>query len=200
MLSGPGHSINNIFPSLEVFGGQASGADVCGTAGYPACTVEQDNFNKGVQMAGGSTDMIFSCVGYIFSWLLAFFVSKLGMKIVLIASTIPQALLMVAAFWHYVPVDVTIVVLTSITQNTVFGLLVPIIIHVIGSAEDERLGLYVGALNSANCAGQFLNFAVASGLVNTSLGYQLPVFVGGAMSFVGGVIAIFAFKINSKSL
>ncbi|GAB9475383.1 Sucrose transport protein sut1, partial [Globisporangium polare] len=36
--------------------------------------------------------------------------------------------------------------------------------------------------------------------VETSLGYKLPVFIGGAMSFIGVVIGIFFLKLKMYSM
>ncbi|TYZ65762.1 hypothetical protein PybrP1_007592 [[Pythium] brassicae (nom. inval.)] len=182
------------FFGYEVYGGEAEGADVCGSADHPPCSMQQDAFNDGVSTAGGSTDLLFNIVGYLFSWALPVLVKHFGAKWVLVGSLVPQSLLMVMAFTRVVWVDVAIVILTSLSQTTVFALLVPVIVHVFGDA--GGLGVYVGALNSANCFGQLLNFVVGAAIVETPLGYKLPVFVGGVMSFIGVVIAAFFLKLN----
>jgi len=75
---------------------------------------------------------------------------------------------------------------------------VPVIIHVMG--EDVDIGMYVGALNSANCFGQLLNFAIGTAIVDTSLGYKLPVFLGGIMTTLGFLTAAIFMKIKMYSL
>ena len=185
-----------MFFGISVYGGDPELADTCGTN----CTAEQEAYNKGVRLAGGVTDLIFNSVGYVYSWTIPLLVSAFGMKVVLAVSIIPQTLLMVMAFSKVVELNMAIVVLTSITKNTASGLLVPVIVHVLGSATDDRMGLYLGAMTSANCAGQFMNFFLSSIIVNTSMGYALPVLVGGAVSLVGVVICLIFFKIRAKTL
>ncbi|KAF1317486.1 Sucrose transport protein sut1, partial [Globisporangium splendens] len=182
------------FFGFEVYDGEATGADACGDD----CTKAQDDYNHGVSVAGGSTDLIFNIVGYLFSWAIPFLVKKFGAKWVLIVSLIPQSLLMVMAFTKVVAIDVLIVVLTTMSQTIVFALLVPIVVHVFGS--DVEIGMYVGALNSAQCFGQLLNFIIGAALVETSMGYKLPVFIGGVMSFAGVIIALFFLKIKMYTM
>ncbi|KAF1778594.1 Major facilitator superfamily domain [Phytophthora cactorum] len=157
------------FFGLEVYDGSAENADSC-----DPCTPEQDAYNHGVSIAGGRADLLFNIVGYVYSWTLPFLVHKFGVKVGSDALDIPQI----------------------ITQAVWFALIVPVIIHVFG--EDEEIGIYVGALNSANCFGQLLNFAIGSGLVETSLGYKLPVFLGGIMSALGFITALLFFKMKMK--
>ncbi|KAE8961758.1 hypothetical protein PR003_g26491 [Phytophthora rubi] len=181
------------FFGLEVYEGSAENADSCNP-----CTVEQNAYNEGVSIAGGRADLLFNVVGYVYSWTLPYLVHQLGVKWVLTLSTISQMLLMLVAWTNNVTFNVLIVAVTSITQSVWFALIVPVIIHVFG--EDEEIGMYVGALNSANCFGQLLNFAVGSGLVETSLGYKLPVFLGGVMSAIGFITALLFFKMKMYSM
>ncbi|RLN86029.1 hypothetical protein BBJ28_00015860 [Nothophytophthora sp. Chile5] len=181
------------FFGLEVYGGSATNADSC-----DPCSAEQDAYNHGVSIAGGRADLLFNVVGYIYSWMLPFLVHKVGVKWVLTMSTIPQMFLTIMAWTSNVTFNVFVVAITGITQSVWFALLVPAIIHVFG--EDEEIGVYVGALNSANCFGQLLNFAIGSGLVETSLGYKLPVFLGGIMSTLGFITALIFFKMKMYSM
>ncbi|KAF1317481.1 hypothetical protein FI667_g14770, partial [Globisporangium splendens] len=182
------------FFGLEVCDDQTSGAHTCGSN----CTKAQSDYNKGVSLAGGSTDLMYNIVGYVFTWVLPSLVRTFGVKWVLVVSSIPQALLMVMAFTKVVTIDAIIVAATSISQAIVFAILVPIIVHVMD--HDIDIGAYVGALNSAQCFGQLLSFAIGSAIVETSLGYKLPVFLGGAFTVVGVFIAIFFFKIKMHSM
>ncbi|KAF1318590.1 Sucrose transport protein sut1, partial [Globisporangium splendens] len=182
------------FFGFEVYNGEATGADACGDD----CTKAQDDYNHGVSVAGGSTDLIFNIVGYLFSWAIPFLVMRFGAKWVLVVGLIPQSLLMVMAFTKVVAIDVLIVVSITFSQTIVFALLVPIIVHVFGT--DADIGMYVGALNSAQCFGQLLNFIIGAALVETSMGYKLPVFIGGVMSFIGVIIGIFFLKIKMHML
>jgi solute carrier family 45 protein 1/2/4 len=181
------------FFGLEVYSGNATDADNC-----DPCSEAQDDYNHGVRIAGGRTDLIFNLVGYAFSWCLPFLVRKFGAKWMLIVALVPQSLLMVMAFCKVVGIDVLIVVLTTMSQTTVFALLVPVVIHVFG--DKVEIGMYVGALNSAQCFGQLLNFIIGAALVETSMGYKLPVFIGGVMSFIGVVFGIFFLKIKMYSM
>ncbi|TYZ64607.1 hypothetical protein PybrP1_008243 [[Pythium] brassicae (nom. inval.)] len=186
------------FFGFEVYDGVALGSDSCGSGSNPPCTEGQEAYNKGVSLAGGSTDLMFNIVGYLYTWAVPFLVKKFGAKNVLIGSFLPQCLLMVMAFTKNVTIDVFIVVITTVTQSVVFALLVPIIVHVMGNEID--IGVYVGALNSAQCFGQLLNFAVGSAVVETSFGYKLPVFLGGAFTLIGVFITIFFLKLKMYSM
>ncbi|KAI9917189.1 hypothetical protein PsorP6_013280 [Peronosclerospora sorghi] len=115
-----------------------------------------------------------------------FSVYRLGACWVVTIACIPQALVMGMVFTKIVAIDVVIVMLTAITQSTIFALVVPIIVHVFGTS--AHVGMYVGAVNSANCLEQLLNFVVGAALVETSLGYALPAFVRGALSCSDAVI------------
>ncbi|KAF0741461.1 hypothetical protein Ae201684_003147 [Aphanomyces euteiches] len=74
------------------------------------------------------------------------------------------------------------------------------IVFQIGLTADNNLGMYAGAFNSANCAGQFLNFALATQLVKTSMTFALPVLVGGILSTVALFVAIFFLKFDMKTM
>jgi solute carrier family 45 protein 1/2/4 len=183
------------FFGIEVYGGNATDAEACGPS---HCTEAQERYNDGVQIAGGLADLLFNVLGYLYSWALPFLVYRLGARWVITVACLPQALLMAMAFTKIVALDVAIVVLSAITQATVFALIVPIIVHVFGSS--AQVGMYVGAVNSANCVGQLLNFLLGAALVETSLGYALPVFVGGAFSFLGALISLAVLRIDMHSM
>ncbi|KAG3010462.1 hypothetical protein JG687_00007781 [Phytophthora cactorum] len=182
------------FFGIEVYGGSPMGAKTCG----PDCTEAQDAYNHGVQVAGGRTDLLFSIVGYIYSWFLPWLVKKFGAKWMLVVSLIPQSMLIVMAFSASVPLDVVIVIFTSLTITTLFALNVPVIVHILGHEAD--IGVYVGVFNAANCLGQLLNFIIGAGVVDTSMGYKLPVFLGGLMSFFGLLFTLFLFKVKMHSM
>jgi solute carrier family 45 protein 1/2/4 len=182
------------FFDIEVFAGNATGADVCGGA----CSNAQSDYNHSVRVAGGLTDLLFNIVGYLYSWLLPLLVMRFGARWVITLGSLPQSLLMVMAFTREASVDAAIVIVTAITQSTIFTLFVPVVIHVFG--KDADVGIYVGAMNSANCFGQLLNFAVGTALVDTSLGYALPVFVGGIFSFVAVIISAVVLRIDMRSM
>ncbi|KAG6621332.1 Glycoside-Pentoside-Hexuronide (GPH):Cation Symporter Family [Phytophthora cinnamomi] len=181
------------FFGLEVYNGSAENADSCNP-----CTAEQKEYNDGVSIAGGRADLLFNIVGYFYSWTLPYLVHRFGVKWVLTLSTIPQMLLMIMAWTSSVSFNVFVVAITGITQSAWFTLIVPVIIHVFGN--EGEIGIYVGALNSANCFGQLLNFAIGSVLVETSLGYKLPVFLGGVMSALGFITALLFFKMKMYSM
>ncbi|POM62123.1 Glycoside-Pentoside-Hexuronide (GPH):Cation Symporter Family [Phytophthora palmivora] len=182
------------FFGIVVFGGSATGAKTC----EPDCTEDQDAYNHGVRIAGGYVDLLFSVVGYAYSWVLPWFVKKFGAKWVLAISLIPQSMLIIVAFSTNVPIDVIIVIFTSVTITTLLVLNVPVIVHVMG--HDADIGVYVAVFNEANCLGQLVNFSIGAGVVGTSLGYKLPVFLGGIMSFFGLVFTVFILKVKMYSL
>ncbi|KAL4114245.1 hypothetical protein PRIC2_014925 [Phytophthora ramorum] len=179
---------------IEVYGGSPKGANICA----PDCSDAQDAYNRGVRVAGGYADLWFSLVGYAYSWVLPWLVKRFGAKWVLSVALIPQSLLMAMAFTTTVSIDVTIVILTTVTLTTVFALNVPVIIHVLG--HEAEIGVYVGVLNAANCFGQLVNFSIGAAVVGTPMGYKLPVFLGGATSFLGMLFTIFLLKIKMFSL
>ncbi|KAE9310577.1 hypothetical protein PF008_g20427 [Phytophthora fragariae] len=176
------------FFGLVVYGGTADNADSCNP-----CSAEQIAYNHGVSKASGLGDLLFNIVGYVYSWMLPFLVRQFGARVVLSGAMLVQALLMAMAFCSNVGFDLFIVAVLSVAQGSAFALMVPTIVHVFGRS-DVDIGMYVGALNSANCFGQLLNFAIGSAVVQTSLGYKLPVFLGGAMSFLGFLVSAFLFK------
>ncbi|EEY69828.1 Glycoside-Pentoside-Hexuronide (GPH):Cation Symporter Family [Phytophthora infestans T30-4] len=181
------------FFGLEVYGGTATNADSC-----DPCSAEQDAYNDGVSLAGGDADLAYNIVGYVFSWTLPFLVSKFGLKWVLTLSTVPQMFLLAMAWVSNKGFDVFVVAICGMTSAVWFSFIVPIIIHVMG--DDVEIGMYVGALNSANCFGQLLNFAIGTAIVDTSLGYKLPVFIGGIMTTLGFLTTAIFMKIKMFTL
>ncbi|KAF0718690.1 Aste57867_1540 [Aphanomyces stellatus] len=184
------------FFGLVVHAGNATDADQCGDR----CSASQVAFNDGVRLAGGITDTLFNAVGMIYLATLPWLVHRFGVKRVLTTALVPQILFIGMAFCKAAPVVVAIVALSSITQSTIYALQMPVIIHVLGYGETNRLGLFAGAFNSANCFGQLLNFALASVLVTSSLGYTLPVLVGGLLTLVAFFICLLKWHIRLHTL
>ncbi|EQC33337.1 hypothetical protein SDRG_09313 [Saprolegnia diclina VS20] len=182
------------FFGLVVKNGSAFGADTCGHDSNPPCSAGQTAFNDGVALAGGATDTMYNVVSLVYLGALPALVRRCGVQRVLIASLLPQSLLIVLSISKVIVLDVAIVVGCSFTQNTLLALYLPTICHVIGV--DEDIGVYAGAINSAMCAGQFFSFVLASVLVTSSMGYGLPILVGGVMSLLGFVIAAMFFRIQ----
>ncbi|KDO26611.1 hypothetical protein SPRG_08015 [Saprolegnia parasitica CBS 223.65] len=187
------------FFGLVVKNGTSDNADKCGHDGNPACSAQQIAYNDGVQLAGGVTDTIYNCVSLLYLAVLPYLVRKFGVKKVITASIIPQIFLIAMAYCKVVAIDMIIVIACAFTQNTLLSLFMATIIHVIGHEENSGLGLFAGALNSAYCAGQFLNFIFSSILVTSSMGYALPILVGGVLSAIGFLISLFFFKIELYS-
>ncbi|CAK4715193.1 unnamed protein product [Aphanomyces euteiches] len=188
------------FFGIRVKDGIATDADTCGKEGNPACTDRQKAYNDGVQLAGGVTDTVFNLMGWAYLACMPFLVRKIGAKWVIVIACIPQVLLIVMSFCKVVAIDMIIVILTSVSQQTIFVLQLPMIVVQIGLAADNNLGMYAGAFNSAQCAGQFLNFALATQLVKTSMTFALPVLIGGILSTMGLIIAIFFLKFDMKTM
>ncbi|KAF4315447.1 hypothetical protein BBO99_00004399 [Phytophthora kernoviae] len=182
------------FFGLVVYGGNANNADSCNP-----CSAEQIAYNHGVRKASGLGDLLFNIVGYVYSWMLPFLVRQFGARWVLSCSMLAQALLMPMAFCTNVGFDLFVVAVLSVAQGSAFALMVPSIIHVFGRS-DIDIGMYVGALNSANCFGQLLNYAIGTAVVQTSLGYKLPVFLGGVMSFIGFFVGALLFRVKMHSM
>ncbi|KAG7399076.1 hypothetical protein PHYBOEH_009766 [Phytophthora boehmeriae] len=181
------------FFGLEVYGGTSVNADSC-----DPCSDEQNAYNDGVSLAGGNADLAYNIVGYVYAWCLPYLVSKFGLKWVLTLSTIPQMLLIAMAWISNKGFDVFVVAICGVTSSVWFSCMVPVIIHVMG--DDVEIGMYVGALNSANCFGQLLNFAIGTAIVNTSMGYKLPVFIGGVMTALGFLTAAIFMKIKMYTM
>ncbi|EQC37364.1 hypothetical protein SDRG_05581 [Saprolegnia diclina VS20] len=188
------------FFGIVVKGGSSEGADKCGHDGLAACTEAQQNFNDGVRLASGTTDTILNCVSLLFLAILPFLVRKFGAKRVLTYAIIPQTLLIAMAFSKIVWLDMLIIVMCCATQSALSSLVMPTIIHVIGLGANNNLGLFAGAFNSANCLGQFLNFALSSVLVKSSMGYALPVLVGGILSALAFFLAFFKLELKMHSM
>ncbi|OWZ09733.1 Glycoside-Pentoside-Hexuronide family transporter [Phytophthora megakarya] len=183
-----------MFFGIEVFDGDAANVATCGAG----CSEAQLDYNRGVKLAGGLADILFCVVGYLFSWVLPPLVRRYGAQYVAALSIVPQILLMVMAFCDVVALDVTIVAFTSITTGTFFAMIVPLVVHVRG--DTNNIGVQVGVLTSVSSAGQLLNFIVGSALVETSLGFKLPIFVGGAVSLLAFFVCIFFFRVKMYSM
>ncbi|GMF46496.1 unnamed protein product [Phytophthora fragariaefolia] len=181
------------FFGLEVYGGESENADSC-----DPCSAEQDAYNHGVSIAGGRADLLYNVAGYVWAWAIPFMVHRIGVKWVLAISTVPQVLFIVMAWISNPAFDVFVVALAGITHAAWFALIVPVVIQVFG--EVEEIGGFVGSMNSANCFGQLLNFAIGTGLVQTSLGYKLPVFVGGIASVMSFMTVVFFFKMKMYNM
>ncbi|KAL4168745.1 hypothetical protein KRP22_012139 [Phytophthora ramorum] len=144
------------FFGLEVYGGESENADSC-----DPCSAEQDAYNHGVSVAGGRADLLYNVVGYVCAWAMPFLVHKIGVKWVLTISTVPQILYSAMAWVSSPGFDVFVVATTGITHAVWFALVVPVIIHVFG--EDEEIGVFVGALNSANALANCSTLPLARG-------------------------------------
>ncbi|KAF0700422.1 Aste57867_9047 [Aphanomyces stellatus] len=180
------------FFGLVVQGGNATGADLCGKPLHPACTSLQLAFNDGVRVAGLTDTLQLVAVGYVLC--LPWLVRRVGAKWVVTGSLVPQMLLVLLAFSKNVPLNVAIAASCSLTQATMNLLVVPLIVHV--SGPDNSLGLFNGALNSAICIGQLLNYAMSAALVTSSMGYALPILVGGIVSIIAGGLALTRFHVD----
>lgn len=149
-------------------------------------------------MATGRADLLMNIAGVVFSLVLPFLVRTIGAKWVVCLSCIPQCLYMSIAWSTNVTFVVFIVVLSVITSVAINSLITPTIIHLFG--QDEDIGIYVGAVNSANCFGQVLNFAINASIVDTSLGYKMPIFLGGAMSVMAFLTSAIFLKYKMYSM
>ena len=178
------------FFGYEVYGGESAGADTCGDT----CTLKQEKFNDGVQLATGLSDILCNVTGYLYSWMLPFLVTKLGLKWVLLYSLIPELMLIAMATIRVATFDVIIVIMTALAQAALAAFMVPVCLYVAGEQKD--VGMSLGALNSASCSGQLLNFALSSVVVSTSYGYALPVLIGGKMTAIAFVFGAFCFHVK----
>ncbi|KAG9398789.1 hypothetical protein AC1031_014107 [Aphanomyces cochlioides] len=186
------------FFGLVVKHGTPNEADQCGQMNKAPCSQAQMAFNDGIRVAG-LVDTL-QLVAVFFVMALPFLVQRFGAKRVITTSIIPQAMYVVMAFSKNVPLDVTIAVTCGLSQATISLLIVPLIVHVGGHSQDNALGLLNGALNSAPCIGQLVNYVVAAALVTSSMGHALPILVGGTMSFVAFGVALFFFHVDMFSL
>ncbi|ETV95141.1 hypothetical protein H310_11409 [Aphanomyces invadans] len=94
----------------------------------------------------------------------------------------------------------TIVVACSITQNTIFDLVMPMIAHAVGHDTDYNLGLFAGAFNAANCCGQFLNIILSSILVQSAMGHASPMLVGSVLNIGALLMPLFTLHVDLRSL
>ncbi|KAG9403077.1 hypothetical protein AC1031_006620 [Aphanomyces cochlioides] len=125
-------------------------------------------------------------------------VKRFGAKLVVTLAIIPQAFLIFLAFCRNIPLAMVFVSGVSITQATVFPLALPLVLHVLG--DDSQLGLFAGALNSSMCFGQFLNFALGTLLVRSSMGYATPVLVCGVLSAIACLIVRTQFHVDMHTM
>ncbi|CEG42733.1 glycoside-pentoside-hexuronide :cation symporter family [Plasmopara halstedii] len=188
------NSNKGMFFGIEVFKGDATNAATCGDE----CSKQQLDYNRGVQLAGGLIDLLYSIVGYMYSWVLPPLIHRFGAQRMVTLATIPLIFLIFVAFNDVVELSVVVLALTSITVSTFFALAVPIIVQIFGITAD--IGVYVGVISSANASGLLLNFIAGSALVETSLGYRLPVFLGGVIGMVSFLVCLFFFKIKMTSM
>ncbi|KAF0693204.1 Aste57867_15798 [Aphanomyces stellatus] len=179
------------FFGIVVKDGVSDEADVCGAA----CSPRQIAFNDGVKLAG-LADML-QGLSLVYVLCLPALVQRVGARRVVVLGALPQTLLIVMALSTSALLDIAIAALSSITQVTIFLLAMPLVVHVVDSTE---LGMYSGALNSAMCLGQFLNYLIASVLVRTRMGYALPILVGGVMTALAFVVALTKFHVKMHSL
>ncbi|KAH9117129.1 hypothetical protein LEN26_012783 [Aphanomyces euteiches] len=185
------------FFGLVVKDGASDGADICGKSDHDACSPQQTAYNDGVRLAGVA-DMMQGVV-LVVVLCLPYLVKRYGARRVTVCCIVPQMLLILMAFSKSVVVDVGIAALCSITQATIYLLTLPLVVHVVGAASPD-LGMFSGALNSAVCVGQFLNYLLSSVLVRTSMGYALPVLIGGVMTSIAFVVALVKFHVNMHSM
>ncbi|KAG6582952.1 Glycoside-Pentoside-Hexuronide (GPH):Cation Symporter Family [Phytophthora cinnamomi] len=175
------------FFGIEVYGESAEGANIY----KPVCTEAQDAYNHDVNVAGGYTDLIFCLLGYVYSWALPWLVKRFGAMRVLVGSLVPLSLLMLMAYSSNVELNAGIVIFTAVSLTTTMALNVPVIVHVVGGNAD--IVILVGRpIASAS----YSTFSIGAGIVGTSMGYKLHVFLGGVMSLVGMVFTILFFKIR----
>ncbi|EQC25743.1 hypothetical protein SDRG_16404 [Saprolegnia diclina VS20] len=185
------------FFGLQVYDGTKAGADKCGTN----CTSAQRRYNDGVALAGGLTDNLFNVLGLLFVGCLPYLVKRFGARNVLLYTLLPQLGLVLLALIHVVWVDVVLVVATTLTQQTIYSLIIPLVVSVLGTTDDKsRLGLYFGAINTAVCLGQLLNFAVtALVLSDNGTDFSVPILVGGVVSGAAMVVIYKLFRVRLQS-
>ncbi|KAH9154226.1 hypothetical protein AeRB84_003638 [Aphanomyces euteiches] len=169
------NSAKGQFFGLVVNQGLATDADLC----HENCSPAQKKYNDGVQL-GGQTDVLL--------------VKRFGATLVVTLAIIPQAFLIFLAFCRNIPLVIVFASGVSITQATVFPLALPLVLHVLD--DDSQFGLFAGALNSSMCFGQFLNFALGTLLVRSSMGYATPLLVGGVLSAIACLIVWTQFHVN----
>ncbi|OQR86944.1 Glycoside-Pentoside-Hexuronide (GPH):Cation Symporter Family [Achlya hypogyna] len=177
------------FFGQHVYNGTKEGADKCGSN----CTVAQTRYNDGVALAGGLTDNLFNVCGLVFLACLPMLIQRFGVRKVLLGALLPQVGFIVLALCKVVWFDVLLVVLTTATQQTIYSLQIPLIVAVLGSNDDKRLGLFFGAYNTASCLGQLSNFAVTSlVLSDDDASFSVAIVVGGVVS-AAALLVIYRF-------
>ncbi|KDO30244.1 hypothetical protein SPRG_19797 [Saprolegnia parasitica CBS 223.65] len=160
----------NQFFGVLFYDGIAADADKCGTH----CTDAQLRYNNGTQFASGTVDTLHSLLGLLYLAVLPTLVRTFGVRRVFTYAMVPQMTLLLA-FVRVKELNAASAILSSITQNTLFTMGIPVVLHVIGYGEANGLGLFAGALNSANCLGQFLTFALGPLLSWMGATPELPI-------------------------
>jgi solute carrier family 45 protein 1/2/4 len=167
------------FFQMELFGA----GDCIGVG----CDLSQDDFMKASNALNDCSHWVFQVVAYLLTWAFPFAIERFGAKRVVAAAIAPQALLVIVAFVTK-PVIVTqiVVVLITLSHTLVFVLVVPLIVHLMGSSESD-IGVYLGVMYTTNSLASLLHYIVkkSAGYESSSLEYKLPIFIGGLTAVVG---------------
>ncbi|EQC40561.1 hypothetical protein SDRG_02449 [Saprolegnia diclina VS20] len=185
----------NQYFGLVLNDGNATGADKC-----PKCDAPQQRYSDGVSLASGLVDTLHLAFGLLYLFVLPTIVRKFGARRVIVFSIVPQTLLVLIFFVRSKILTAVVVTGMSVTQNMVFSMQIPVILHVVGYGELNGLGMFAGAFNSANCLGQLLTFALSPILVTTSLTHALPILVGGVVTILAFLVAFFKFDIRMTTV
>ncbi|KAF1328760.1 hypothetical protein FI667_g6617, partial [Globisporangium splendens] len=158
-----------------------------------ACVVANESPKVNVE-----NPLSFRVVAYLLTWAFPFTVERFGAKGVVAASTVPQTLLVIAAFVTK-PMIVTqiAVVLITLSFRLVFVLVVPLIVHLMGSS-DTDIGVYLGVMSTTGSFVSLFHYTVetAAGYDASSLEYMLPILIGSLAAVVGFSIWVFFFQVK----
>jgi solute carrier family 45 protein 1/2/4 len=171
------------FAAETILGGDPEGADACDQ--NSDCSPAQDTFNEGVVWANQAS-LAANCVGLLYNMILPLIVHKVGMRVAYSGSTIFVALAFLIAQegrdgGDMVRASALYIVYASIANAAATVLPYAIVSNVCSREAPDRLGLYLGSVNTSNVAGQLVANMLTTFSSSSAWGYGLPIMIGAAL-------------------
>ncbi|KAF0684651.1 Aste57867_23371 [Aphanomyces stellatus] len=182
---------------VELDGGTRSPVLPC-----DACVQSQRKYIAGGNFANGLLGLVADAVGLVYLGLLQPLVLRFGIRLVLLAATVPQMLFIAMVFAKSMLFAGVVVVLTALTGQTVSALQVPVLVSVIGFGEAQGLGIFLAAFNSAVCLGQLASLASLTIIRSTAqhgltpLSAWLQILLGGVATVVAAIVLVRYFTLR----
>jgi solute carrier family 45 protein 1/2/4 len=165
------------FAAETILDGEAGGAESCAQS----CTPGQDTYNRGVVQANQAA-LVANCIGVAYNILLPLIVRRVGMRVTYTCSTIFVALAFaIARSESMASASSMYIVYASIANAAATVLPYAVVSSVCSREAPDRLGLYLGSVNTSNVAGQLVANMLTTLTSSTSWGYGRPIFIGAAL-------------------